>query len=293
MSELSQTIQDLPTLGMIPVGLLVVVGLVLWSAGRRVLRAGFAAVGLIIGGVAGWVLGDSLNLAVSPWVVMALLALVMACVGALVFRLAVASMLAIVCGVAAPLAVITIAELQEGDGSSASSPEIAPEEPSATDEASGWLEDHNFGEDIDIPADALDAGTEIVGQQFDISEGAMETIGEARSYGERLWEAARAHWNRTPEGLRPTIIATAVAGLLAGVLFGTLAPSLGASLVSSFGGSLIWLSGIRVLAGQMGDSIAGWMPSSATSSLAAWLIISITGVVIQWIFRPKQADKNG
>src|SRR5436190_3997155 len=110
MSDLSRTIQSLPWSGLVPVALLVVVGLLLWIAGRRVLRAGLIMIGLGVGGVVGWLLGDSIKMGVQPWVVMGIGAMVIAVVAALSYRVTVVASLATICGLLAPLAVLTLSQ---------------------------------------------------------------------------------------------------------------------------------------------------------------------------------------
>ncbi len=288
MSEMSKAIQELPIASLIPIALLVIVGLLLWAAGRRVLKVGFAMAGLIVGGVIGWLIGAQFSIGIPPWVFAAVLGLLLACISALGFRMAVAAALGVVLGVAAPLTVVTVAEIQGIDKSVIQDDD---------DSGSGW----DLGtkerekDEFDLifgSADAIDAaGGAIAPEGFDIPDGAVEKLEEVRGYAEMLLDGVKAWWAEQPDKLRPAIIASAVGGLLVGVLVGTLAPSITASVVTSFGGSLLWLFGLRVILIQMSETIAEWMPNSATASGVIWLIISIVGIVIQWIFRPKAADK--
>jgi hypothetical protein len=114
MEELTQTILKLPTTGLIPVVLLLLVGLVLWAAGRRVLRTGFAAAGLVLGGVLGWAAGSldvvgAMN--VPAWVFAAVAAVVAALIFAAAYRLVLAAVIALLLAALAPLSVWTAAEL--------------------------------------------------------------------------------------------------------------------------------------------------------------------------------------
>ncbi|MDY7107052.1 MAG: hypothetical protein SYC29_00290 [Planctomycetota bacterium] len=296
MNELSQAIQDLPLAGLIPVVMLIVVGIILWAAGRRVLRAGFAAAGLILGGAAGWILGDAVQLGVSPWITAAVLGIIIACVAALMYRVAVAGALALVFAVAAPMAVVTVAEIQGVDKSVLQpvEPEDEPEGPAPRelDELDRFFGEAEEGEGpISPPGEPGD--DEGGDGQIDLTEEASERLDQARSYAEQVLEGLRAWWDETPEKLRPAIIGAAVGGILLGVLFGALAPTLSAAVVTSFGGALLWLSGLRIVVTQVGEPVVNWLPSQATWLLGLWLIISLIGVAIQWMFRPKPADKPG
>jgi hypothetical protein len=302
MSELSQAIQNLPLAGLIPVVLLIIVGIILWAAGRRVLRAGFAAAGLIIGGAVGWILSEAVGLGLSPWVGAAVIGIILACVAALMYRVAVAAALALVFGIAAPMAVVTVAEIQGVDKSVLKPVESEPAGGPAAGEPDEL--DRFFGESpsqegasppgeqrpISPPAAAAEGGG---GTDLDLSKEAAERLQQARSYAEQVLEGLRAWWDETPQKLRPAIIGAAVGGILLGVLFGALAPNLSAAVVTSFGGALLWLSGLRIVVTQLGEPVANWLPSQATWLLGLWLIISLVGVAIQWMFRPKPADKPG
>jgi len=293
MSELSQAIQNLPLAGLIPVILLIIVGIILWAAGRRVLRSGFAAAGLIVGGAAGWMLGHAVSLGISPWISAAILGILIACIAALMYRVAVAGALALVFGIAAPMAVVTVAEIQGVDRSVLqpvevpAEPEEAPREPDELDRFFGGEEES------ESPINPMDLGAEAVAEEFDLGEEATEQLEQARSYAEQLIAGLQAWWDETPAKLRPAIVGAAIAGVLLGVLFGALAPMLSAAVVTAFGGALLWLSGLRIVLIQVGEPVAGWLPSQATWLLALWLIMSLIGVAIQWMFRPKPADKPG
>jgi len=169
MQELSNTLQDIPLAGMVPLILLMLVGLMLWAAGSRVFRAGFAAAGFLLGGGIGWLIGGGFNLGVPVWIVAITGAVLVACLAALTYRLAIAGALAIVLGVASPLAVLTVNEWQgppAADEESATAPadtsqsdETEPDENAsdhaadedasgqAMDEIDRWLRER-FGEEI-------------------------------------------------------------------------------------------------------------------------------------------------
>jgi len=292
MSELSQAIQNLPLAGLIPVILLIIVGIILWAAGRRVLRAGFAAAGLIVGGAAGWMLGHAVTLGISPWISAAILGILIACIAALMHRVAVAGALALVFGIAAPMAVVTVAEIQ-GVDKSVLQPVEAPAEPGEAPPEPDELDRFFAPEESGGPINPMDLGTEAVVEEFDLGEQATEQLEQARSYAEQIIAGLQAWWDETPAKLRPAIVGAAIAGVLLGVLFGALAPMLSAAVVTAFGGALLWLSGLRIVLIQVGEPVAGWLPSQATWLLALWLIMSLIGVAIQWMFRPKPADKPG
>lgn len=312
MNELSSTLQDLPLISLIPIGLLVVVGLLLWGAGRRVLRTGFAAVGLLVGGGIGWLLGDSFNLGVPAWVAAIIAGMALACIAVLLYRFAVAGALACVLAVAAPLAVVAVTELNphvelrapdtdDPDGGEAA-PLGGPTE-RKPDEFDKWLDPERWIKDQikDQLPGQLGADGELIqpltpreiGERFGMTDEMGEQIDRLESYARRLLDSFTAAWAQTAPAIRPYLIASAIGGALLGVLIGALAPGFSAAIVTAFGGSLLWLGGSRLIVESLGYTEASWMPARGMSWLTIWVVASLVGFAIQWTFHPRKADKSG
>lgn len=327
MQELSHTLQDVPLAGMIPLVLLFIVGLLLWAAGSKVFRAGFAAAGFLIGGGIGWLVGGTFNLGVPVWVVAVFGAVLVACLAALTYRMAIAGALAIVFGVASPLAVLTVNEWQAADSevrpSDPAPPEeqeLAPAEPEARDvdedftgqamdEIDRWLKER-FGEEI---RNRLPAGVKDRLQDRELDDELAEKIAEELEDGESGWtflngefdehieamrtmaqrvaQSLRDAWQDAPESLRPLLIGAAVLGGLLGVLIGALVPTFSTTIVTAFLGSLLWLTSLRVIAEKLSVSDAVWMPATGTAWLTMWVILALVGLGIQWTFLRRKADK--
>lgn len=315
MADLSQTLRDVPLAGLIPVALLVVVGLLLWAAGQRVLRAGFGAAGLLIGAFFGWLLGEMFNLGVPSWIAALFLGIVLACVAALTYRLAVAGALALVFGVGAPLAVITVHEIQSGETISAPVEEVSddvvaddpepdemPETITTRDELDEWLEregERVLTEELRkrLPVQLqqelkAEFGEDAFASGITIPEELEEQLQHLRGLAERLLAGFRESWDRAPEGLRPYLLAAMVLGGLLGILIGTLVPKISASIITAFSGSLLWLAGVQVMSLSLGLREGGVLPQSGRGWLTTWIIVAIIGLVLQWIFFRKRADKS-
>jgi hypothetical protein len=300
MHDLSTTLRELPWSAMIPIGLLMVVGLLLWAAGRRLLRPGFVIIGLGLGGVVGWMIGDSLTITFSAWFIAAGSAVALGVFAALSYRMTIIAALAGICGLLAPLAVLTLAH--EGSGAQAQAA-TAPNSSMAAGLApaltnAGFMS--GLREILDMQArDAQRSGSTNVSQwqaalkdRGTINDNAEVHLQQIQSVSRSLIEAGKTAWGQTPERLRPSLIASGVIGSIAGLLLGILAPMLGASAVTSLGGSLLWLSGGQVLAMNVGVP-ASWLPSTGPGWLSLWLITATVGLVIQWTFRKRLADKQG
>lgn len=326
MSELQQAIHDLPLASLIPVGLLLAVGLLLWAAGRKVLRAGFAIAGLVIGAGLGWILPSATGLNVDPWIPAFVLGVIVACVAALTHRLAVAGALAVVIGVAAPMAVSVVDEVMQGehqpdaemapsDGEAAENAgEAERDEPNGPDEydlffgtddpsSGGIMERPEFADDpmeedagdsadgdwrSDLQDAAVDEAARDAAERVGIEDEQLDAVKE---HAKRILSGIKEWWMSQPDRLRPALISAGIAGFILGILVGTVAPMASASAVTAFGGSLLWLSSARVMAVSLGLG-GGWLPQSATVNLIIWIIVAIIGIGIQWTLRRKQADES-
>jgi ABC-type multidrug transport system fused ATPase/permease subunit len=289
MSDLSQMIHSMTWSGLIPVGLLMVVGLLLWAAGRRILRAGFVLVGLGVGGVIGWLVGDSIKLGVQPSVVMGIAAVGFAVVAGLSYRMALVAAMAAVCGLLAPLAVLTLAQ----NNNASADPSPKPSVVASSGLMSGFRE--IFQEQSKVQsqsAESVNYWRNTLKEHDRLAENADKHIEQVQSFAQRVTQTASNAWTGTPQFLRPMLVASAVIGTIAGLLLGIIAPVLGASAVTSFGGSMLWLSGGRVFAAGMGAPDS-WWPQTGTGWFTLWLITATFGLVIQWAFRRRLADKSG
>lgn len=294
MSDFSQTLKDLPWSGLIPVSLIVIMGLLLWAAGRRVFRAGFAIVGLIVGSCVGLVVGESLGVGFPSWILALIAGVVLACIAALMYRLAVAGLMMMIFAIAAPMGVITSLELQaRRAGVPLKQGEVRNP---AVDPFAEWLGEPEHSE----PRDAASAATQSVGDSFNrglerakdaLGEQAREGLGVLQEYGRRLVEALKTEWNRVPEKARPTLILSLVVGGVVGLLLGAIAPTFSAALVTALGGSLLWLTGARVLAVRFGVPEGPWLPRSGLAWMSVWLITTLLGLIIQWTTKQRPADK--
>jgi hypothetical protein len=296
MNDLSQSMQDLPWAGMIPVLGLLLVGLMLWLAGRRVLRAGMAAGGLVIGSIIGLMVADWTPQSIVWWIPTLVGAILFACIGAIAYRMAVAGTLAVVFGIAAPLAVWAVGEWDTSRIAATAEQVTESPGPGSVDPAEDQPEWFELQGDDGGTSGLLPDPTDMAVDQFSIPDEAKEQVKEAakdiQTYTKWAVEQGKAIWAETPENLRPTMVGAAVVGVLLGAMLGALAPSLSSAIVTAFGGTMLMLIGSRILGERAG--IGDWrvVPSSATVWLAVWVGLSIIGTIFQWTFRPKQADNS-
>jgi hypothetical protein len=304
---------------MVPV-LLAIAGLVIWLFGARVLRAVMATLGLMLGGTLGWGLGVEMHdiAPVPPWAMMLITGLTLACAAALAHRLLITGALMLVFGLAGPLAVWSTADMTRPEfdvswpgteeGTSDPVTEIERPPPPPPDELDLWLDGYASDDDAAEPAPEADeapADTEAedgpawlrpmrrAAQSIGLTDEVMrQRAADARSFTGKLIAWASDAWSQTPQRMRTNLVGTAVIGLLVGLLLGTIAPRFSASLVTSAGGGLLWLtSGLAIVDG-VGLSDASWMPASPLVWTTGWAVVAVIGLWIQWINRPRKADKS-
>ena len=293
MNDLGDTWHTMPLTAMIPVALIVITGLVLWSAGRSVLRAAFAIVGLMVGAALGWIVGESFGGQLTPWIGALVGAVLLAVGGALMYRAAVAVSMSVLIAVASPMAVITMAELQAlragrtlGDGEVSNPLAERLSLVFGGGEATTKPSTEEF--DAAVQREAMRRASDALQERIDGSP----QLKQFQRYGQRLFDVIKQKWEQTPKKMRATLVLTAVCGAVVGLLLGILAASFSASAITSFGGSLLWLSGLHILALRFGVPDGPWFPKSGTTLLLMWLITTLAGVVIQWTVQRKRADKT-
>jgi hypothetical protein len=302
MEDLTQTILELPPPGLIPVVLLLLVGVVLWAAGRRVLRTGFAAAGLIFGGVMGYAAGGLdivAQMQLPAWVFAAVAAVVAALIFAAAYRLVLAAVIALLLAALAPLSVWTAAEmgaLPMRDGPVTQEPlfggSLQQADAGPATDLDRWLEEM-FG----TPDTPDEKAEPVVDEQEPVPVTPDDAAGA--NVWTQWWTKARAvfvdlfrtAWKKSPEPLRWSVVAAAAVGGLLGLVLGAAAPSFSAAVVTALGGSGIMLTSGLTLVTRLESLQGPWMPSTPTAWLAWWTAIAVIGLGIQWMLRAKRADK--
>lgn len=307
MSDLAKSLQDVPWQQMFPILMVLLVGVVLWAYGHKVLRGGFAAMGLIIGGTIGYIIADGSNWSFSPWIAAAVGGVVMAVVGLIAYKIVIIGSLAAVFAAASMMGVLTFHEF------SGAPTVVAATEPDTTlDGLKDLMQSHQSETDAvkSKIADAKDKITEAMGGSADGAkeklkasvekasdalgidkDTAHESVERMKTLGKSLVQAVRERWEKFPQDLRTRMMWGGIIGAIVGLLIGGIFVKPAVIILTSVGGSLLWLSCAGVVAGRMGASENWWVPGSGKSWMAVWLITALIGVGIQWTFRTKSADK--
>ena len=312
MNELADNFQSIPYATLIASLILLVIGLVLWAAGRRVLRPAFGAIAFLGGIGAGWAAGVRLDLGVSLWVTALIVAFLFMCVAILAYRAMIATGMALVLTIIAPLAIWGGAELRGGVPVASLGPDAESEQsltsplPVLEEAVDSWWERGNAPEKDnttdDDPESTAPASADTLTKPNPISDllpinpallgMAGDRIEQASGYVATVSHWSQSMWETTPPNLRPGMIIAAIVGALTGFLVGTLASSISVSIVTAFGGSLLWMTSSAVFARELGlsDNLYSLLP--APGWLLLWGMSGIIGLSIQWTYQSRRADKQ-
>ncbi len=290
MSDLIHSIQSMPLAGLVPVVMLLIAGLVLWMAGRQILRGAFILMGLLLGALIGLLLDDSWQTGLPGWVLPVLVGVVLAVLAGVTYRLAAAAMMAIVLGMACPLTVIAVNEWQveRGKGVTAEGDENIEVRHSLEKYQDGL---DKAGTEAREVTESLAQRTVDAAAKHGFEEEAAAGIERVKTFGSAVAQSIKQRWEGTPERLRPMVLLSAVVGAMTGLIIGFIARRFSDCGVTAMLGAAIWLGAANVIALRAGVPDGPWMPRSTIVWMAVWLIVAIIGLSIQWARRPKPADK--
>lgn len=249
-------------------------GLVLWLLGRKLARPGCAACGLVLGGLAGFILAQQTQS--MQW----LFALVMggAIGGCLLawflFRLWMGISAAVILGLSVPAAVLVWQGVP-----------VAP----ATQEAR-VADAEAANQPLEFEANAADVPARDGGGV--LSTDVLAALDEAwrKAYDEQA-AAVRRFWDGLGSGAQWTMITASAAGASFGLIAGLLAPYFAAAVQSSLVGGLLMLGGaIRLSATHLPEQ-AGFLPTGLRGRLLLLGLITLAGLAIQWTLARQRTDK--
>ncbi len=308
MNDLLKTISEISVYSLIPIGFLFVCGVLLWAAGRRVMRTGFAATGLILGGIVGAAVGAAGNLGVEPLVAAVSGAVVFAVVAVLAYRLALAAALALLLAVFTPLGVWTadrqgilpfssaqppLATTEQAPSSGGSAPE-ATRPPDILDQILPPPGETSQEQET-LATDAGTATSEPLNHSAPVGEVIEDTWRQVVEPFRVAWRSAAEALDKAPAPMRGSLLAAAAFGVMLGLVLGASAPNFTAVMVSALGGSFLLLSTGWIIGARLGwvhpDAGAGGeTPFTRTPTFwaATWLVLAFVGLGIQWMFRPRR-----
>lgn len=287
---------ELPWLLILPLGIAVLAGVVLWVSGGRLIRPALGLVGVLVGSTVGWVAGQAFNLGLATWAVVAVAAVIVGFLASRADRMAVPALLALMLGVAAPtgLMVVLIAiDAFSGDEPPSAGPAtMAAEDPLAEDSWIAGAPDYlvDFLEQVREVGSPPDNGARA---KRPLDEVIPERVAEARGEADLIWAAAQRAWDKAPQKLAAGLAGSSLVGALVGLIVGVVAPTFSAALVTALIGSALWLRCGGVLVTMVGLPGGSVLPRTVPGWLLVWIAASVIGLGIQWMYRAKPADNAG
>jgi len=297
VNDQGPVLSELPWLLILPLGIAVLAGVVLWVSGGRLIRPALGLVGLLVGSTVGWVAGQAFNLGWATWAVVAVAAVIVGFLASRADRMAVPALLALMLGVAAPtglmVVLITIDAFSGDEPPGAAPATMAAEDPPAEDPWIAGAPDYlvDFLEQVRKAAGSpADDGAR---SKRPLDEVIPERVAEARGEADRIWAAARRAWDKAPQKLAAGLAGSSLVGALVGLIMGVVAPTFSAALVTALIGSALWVrcgGALVTLVGLPGGSL---LPRTVPGWLLVWIAASVIGLGIQWMYRAKPADNAG
>lgn len=300
LDQIQPWLNNAPTLAQVLAGVSVLVGTVLWSCGRKLARLFVAIAGLLVGGGTAILLGEQFGHAGL------MLALIVA--GAVagylliwfLFRVAMGLSLAVTLAIVAPFALLFI----QGDpmppiGQDLESYKrsLAGQKLTLIDEGlpsadagpdSGLFQSPSGDDSTPPPADGKPSSVDQAREAAGVVMNWLKPLfGLAHDQGDAL----RYWWNERSVGKQRVLGVTAVAGLFVGLFAGLFLPNVAAALASSLLGALLALTGVKVLVLAFLPSQSHYLPNSPSMTLVTLGLITVMGVLLQWIIWGRPDDK--
>lgn len=279
----------LPVLTITARWVIVGVGLALWLAGGKLLKAACMLGGLMLGMIVG---GLSVAFVDSPGIAIGFMAGLglLGVLGAwLMFRAWVAFSAAIMFAVIAPAAVIVwqgVPAQQLSDD---------------TQQAAAQVQER-----YDNLSSQLSDDTRLQVEQL-IRQGDTEALTQADALlaeqGEKAWDTAKTAifrnlediqnwWNDSATGAQRNIGLAMLIGAGVGLLFGFIAPTYAASIQSAMVGAvLIVIPGRELIASYL-PAAAEFVPTTARGTLITLSLITVAGLALQWTLYLRRVDKS-
>ena len=297
-------LEKLGSVGAILPAVLLLLGLGLWLLGQKLARPACALSGLVLGGVAGLLVGEALSEQgglVLPMVIGA--AIAGALLAALLFRVWMAASGALIFGLVAASVVLLWQGTESTDEAGSDTIASLLESPEEDSEDDGEIT-------LAIPDELISDAVEKIKEKA--MNGELETDGDdpvnnltidsetAKKVGTSLIEVLKSlasyyqgelsqWWSQAGTGARGT---AAIVGLIAagiGLLLGLLLPYIAASLQSAIAGSVLILFSSFSLIAQFLPEHLNWLPATPRGVLLCLGLITAIGLVLQLtIFKRKE-----
>jgi hypothetical protein len=283
----------------IPLAFGVILGLMLWIGGRRLARPALAILGLLLGGLLGWFVGSVLGLGLVTWAIAIAAGGVLAFLAAQLERMAITAGLSIILGITAAGSVVFVMSAIHAAREAKADPPAAfesqhpdPPDPWTAGAPKDLIDFLNEIRVSTEPPPQVESAVE-ADADTDAAEAARKSAARVRALGDELLQAAKEAFAEAPREAVAGVISAAVIGALLGLALGVLTPAFATALMTALLGAALWLGCGAGVAVRLGVPGVSWLPDSWLGWLVLWVVAAVIGLCIQWMLRPKSADKPG
>jgi hypothetical protein len=253
-----------------------ITGLALWLFGGKLLKPAFALLGLVIGGMLGFLLvpaffSTTILGVPSPYVGLGLGLLLGLIQGLVLFRFSMAICTALILGLAATLG------------------------------AAAWMKFEPLKRAADVanqPVSTLTGSVPAGASSLTIPT-REEAIEKLRPVAERVGaflddagEQLKSEWTKLTPRQQGTLVISGLAGILGGLILGLVFPKKSSALVTALVGAAVWIpcaAWLAIAANAPGNERLNF---TAFTWLLIWLGVTILGLVIQATLLKKKAPKS-
>ena len=277
----------------IPLAFGVILGLMLWTGGRRLARPALAILGLLLGGLVGWFVGSLLGLGLVTWAIALAAGGVLAFLAAQLKRVAVTAGLSIILGLTAGGSVVFVMSAIHAAKEAGAEPPAAFEPPDPPDPwTAGAPKDLiNFLNEIRVSTEPRPQAKRAA--EADAAEAGKQSAARVRALGEELLRAGKEAFAEAPRQAVVGVISAAAVGALLGLALGVFTPAFATALMTALLGAALWLGCGTGLAVRFDAPGVSWLPDSWLGWLVMWSVVAVIGLCIQWMHRPQSADMPG
>lgn len=281
VNELFAALQQHPYWAHTGLFIALVTGVMLWASGRRVLKPAFAVIGALLGGFMGHAIVPAIGFeelfGFPGDVVGALGGGALGALGALlIFRLAVGVLAS---GVLAGLGILAAAMLIQMNP--------APPPEAINSEASPFVE-------VRPTTPEEDEANRLPSSIGDITlEDAQNAASDPGTFAKDLFLGLKAEtWDPLSGQQRALLAGGGFLGLLLGLGFSVFFPKKSTAMVTSFAGAGIWLPSVYLIFQALEVPGRAILDRSAVQWTAIWLVVALTGLLIQTVGLKERKDKR-
>ncbi|MBL8746194.1 MAG: hypothetical protein JNK58_07545 [Phycisphaerae bacterium] len=298
-------VADWPWTVHVAAAMALLIGMLIWLAGGRLMRPAFIALGALVGIAFAHLLPDVIAQWLSPWALSAVGAAVGALIGWLAFRVLVANTLALVIALVSTLAVAAFVKLPVPSGeppaTESTSSERAPAtNPRTLEEWFASLQLNQLKESVGAAVEAAKARLDETADQPDDPDGpgsladlTVERGSRAvKVFAARSWQQLVYFWNTDldPRG-RALLLLALVLGYLGGLVLGFALPKRAAAVTTAMIGPAVWMPAAAYGVVALGLPLASRIPTDPLVWLIAWAALAGVGLLFQLFFGKQRAAK--